>query len=333
MTVNDHSELEPIEPRTAQQLYLDHKASLCTDKTVRSHEYRLDFFLAWCADNGIDNMNDLSGRNLHEYRLWRKEDGGLNKITMQTNMSTLRVFLKWCGSIEAVETNLYDKVLVPQVRGQEGQRDIMLEAERAEEILQHLSKYRYASREHVLFALLWETGMRIGAVRSLDVRDVNLKDRCLDIAHRPETGTTLKNAQGGERLVAISADLVELLRDYMENTRIETTDEYDRSPLLSGRQGRISRSTIRRRVYKHTAPCYLNMPCPDCEGDSDAKCPEGVNPHAIRRGSITHCLTCDVPVEIVGDRMDVSRKVLDKHYDRRSEQVKVEQRRRYLDNI
>ena len=137
MTVNDHSDLEPIKPRTAQQLYLDHKASLCTDRTVRSHEYRLDFFLAWCADNGIDNMNDLSGRNLHEYRLWRKEDGGLNKITMQKNMSTLRVFLKWCGSIEAVETNLYDKVLVPQVRGQEGQRDIMLEAERAEEILQH----------------------------------------------------------------------------------------------------------------------------------------------------------------------------------------------------
>jgi integrase len=248
-------------------------------------------------------------------------------------MSTFRVFLKWCGSIEAVETNLYDKVLVPQVRGQEGQRDIMLEAERAEEILQHLSKYRYASREHVLFALLWETGMRIGAVRSLDVRDVKVKDRCLDIAHRPETGTTLKNAQGGERLVAISADLVELLRDYMDNTRIETTDEYDRSPLLSGRQGRISRSTIRRRVYKHTAPCFLNEPCPDCEGDSDAKCPEAVNPHAIRRGSITHFLTCDVPVEIVGDRMDVSRKVLDKHYDRRSEQVKVEQRRRYLDNI
>jgi hypothetical protein len=75
------------------------------------------------------------------------------------------------------------------------------------------------------------------------------------------------------------------------------------------------------------------MPCPDCEGDSDAKCPEGVNPHAIRRGSITHFLTCDVPVEIVGDRMDVSRKVLNKHYDRRSKQVKVEQRRRYLDNI
>jgi site-specific recombinase XerD len=333
MTANDRSDLEPIDPRSAQQLYIEHKSSQCSDTTVQSHEYRLNYFVSWCADQGIDNMNDLSGRNLHEYRLWRKEEGELNKISMQTQMSTLRVFLEWCGSIEAVDTNLYDKVLVPQVSGEEEQRDVMLEAERAEEILQHLSKYRYASREHVLFALLWETGMRIGAARSLDVCDVKIEDRCLDVTHRPETGTTLKNAQGGERLVAISADLVDLLQDYMDDTRIETTDEYDRSPLLSGKQGRISRSTIRRRVYTLTAPCYLNQSCPDCEGDSDAKCPEAVNPHAIRRGSITHFLTRDVPIEIVGDRMDVSRKVLDKHYDRRSEQVKVEQRRRYLDNI
>jgi len=35
----------------------------------------------------------------------------------------------------------------------------------------------------------------------------------------------------------------------------------------------------------------------------------------------------------VSDRMDVSRDVLDKHYDRRSEEVKLEQRRGYLDHI
>jgi hypothetical protein len=56
-----------------------------------------------------------------------------------------------------------------------------------------------------------------------------------------------------------------------------------------------------------------------------------VNPHAIRRGSITHHLAGDVPAEIVSDRMNVSRDVLDKHYDRRSADVTLEQRRRYLD--
>lgn len=63
------------------------------------------------------------------------------------------------------------------------------------------------------------------------------------------------------------------------------------------------------------------------------KCPGEVIPHAIRRGSITHFLTRDVPVEIIGNRMNVNCKVIDKHYDRRSEEVKVEQLRRYLDNI
>jgi hypothetical protein len=58
-----------------------------------------------------------------------------------------------------------------------------------------------------------------------------------------------------------------------------------------------------------------------------------VSPHAIRRGSITHFLRNDVPVEIVGDRMDVSRDVLADHYDQRSAEVKLEQRRDYLENV
>jgi hypothetical protein len=56
-------------------------------------------------------------------------------------------------------------------------------------------------------------------------------------------------------------------------------------------------------------------------------------PHAIRRGSITHALTKNVPVEVIGDRMNVSRDILDKHYDKRSEEVKLEQRRGYLENM
>lgn len=124
-----------------------------------------------------------------------------------------------------------------------------------------------------------------------------------------------------------------MLEDYIEDTRTEKCDDHGRIPLLSGNQGQFARSTIRRIVYELTAPCYLNQECPDCNKDSDTKCPEAVNPHAIRRGSITHFLTCDVPVEIVGDRLDVSRKVLDKHYDQRSAEVKLEQRRGYLDYI
>jgi len=38
-------------------------------------------------------------------------------------------------------------------------------------------------------------------------------------------------------------------------------------------------------------------------------------------------LTEDIPEKVISDRMNVGEDVLDKHYDRRSEEVKVEQRR------
>lgn len=330
---NTPRELEPIDPSTAQQLYLDHKASECVKKTVQSHRYRINYFVQWCDQNGIDNMNELTGRHLHEFRLWRKEDGDLNKVSVQTQMTTLRVFLKWCASIEAVDPNLYNKVMIPQVDAEETQRDELLTAEHAEEILTHLAKYQYASREHALLALLWQTGMRIGGVKSLDVPDVDLEDQFLRVRHRPETETTLKNGVSGERLIGITSDLTQLLEDYIADPRLEKIDEHGREPLFTSQKGRLSRATMRRIIYNITAPCFLDKECSNCTDNPDAKCPEAVTPHAVRRGSITHHLTSDVPVEIVGDRMDVSRKVLDQHYDERSEEVKLEQRRVYLNNI
>lgn len=333
MSEDRNHDLDPIDPSTAQQLYLDHKASQAMEKTVQGYRYRTNHFVRWCDENDIDNMNDLTGRHVHEYRLWRKEDGDLNTVSLQTQVCTIRVFLRWCGSIEAVDPNLYTKVIIPKAPPEDQQRDELLESERAEEILSYLMQFYCASIQHVVLALLWETGMRIGAAKGLDVRDVNLDDRFLSLNHRPETGTPLKNGSSGERLVAISPDLTRLLEDHIEYMRNDLTDDAGREPLLTSQYGRPARSTMRRYIYDITAPCFLDRECPGCESDTDASCPESVTPHAVRRGSITHFLTKDVPTEVVGDRMDVSRKILDKHYDRRSEEVKLEQRRSYLDNV
>jgi hypothetical protein len=40
-----------------------------------------------------------------------------------------------------------------------------------------------------------------------------------------------------------------------------------------------------------------------------------------------------MPDKVVSDRANVSQRVLDKHYDRRTEREKMEQRREYLENI
>lgn len=329
----DRDDLEPIEPGTAQKLYLDHKSVDCTEATVRNHRSRIDHFVRWCNLEGINNLNDLTGRDIQRYKLWRKEDGNLNKMTLKGQMSTLRVFLKWAAAIDTVPSDLYDKIMIPRVPPEETNRDEMLAGDDAEEILEYLWKYHYASVDYVVMALLWETGMRLGGLNSLDVDDVHPDEKYLLLEHRPNEGTRLKNGKNGERLVALSPELAQVLTDYIEDTRVEVTDDFGREPLLASSHGRMALSSIRRHVYRVTAPCFRGSPCPGCEGGSERGCSESVSPHAIRRGSITHFLSNDVPVEIVSDRMNVSRKVLDKHYDKRSEEVKLEQRRGYLDNV
>lgn len=330
-TRND--DLEPLDPKAATELFLEHKAVNCTESTVQNHRYRLNHFLAWCDEEDIDDMNDLSGRDIQSYRLWLGEKENLNKLTIKNQLSGFRVFLKWAASVEAVPENLYTKLMIPRVQRGERSRDELLEPERAEEILEYLSTYQYASIDHVVIALLWETGMRIGAAHSIDLQDVNVERESLQLEHRPEQGTTLKNGNSGERLVAITTKLAKLIEDYIETNREPVTDDFNREPLFTTTQGRMHRNSIRRTVYRVTSPCYIDEECPGCKQDPDKKCPDAVNPHAIRRGSITHFLTNDVPVDIVGDRMNVSRDVLQEHYDERSPEVRTEQRRKYLDNI
>jgi len=75
------TELEPIKPEYALELYLQEKETDCTESTVYAHKSRLGHFLRWCDEEEIENLNHLTGRKLHEYRLWRQEDGDLTKVT------------------------------------------------------------------------------------------------------------------------------------------------------------------------------------------------------------------------------------------------------------
>jgi len=49
-----------------------------TEATIYSHRSRLGHFVRWCDEQGIGNLNDLTGRQLHRYRLWRRDEGDLS---------------------------------------------------------------------------------------------------------------------------------------------------------------------------------------------------------------------------------------------------------------
>lgn len=76
-TPND--DLEPIDLSTARKHYLDHKKTYCSEATVQAHHYRTKHIAKWCDEEGIDDLNELTGRNLHEFRLWHMDRGTLTR--------------------------------------------------------------------------------------------------------------------------------------------------------------------------------------------------------------------------------------------------------------
>jgi len=73
-------------------------------------------------------------------------------------------------------------------------RSEMLDANRADQILNYLDKFEYATLRHALFALFWDTGTRIGSARSIDVEDDHPEKQYIELVHRPEKDSLLKTS-------------------------------------------------------------------------------------------------------------------------------------------
>lgn len=328
--------LTSTSPAEAVKWYLAERESELSEKSQSNHRYRLEQFQAFCDEQEIENLNNLSGRNLHRYRVWRSED--IRTVTLRGELQTLRVFLEFCASIEAVEPGMRELVKIPKVDPEEEAKDVHISKERAEEILDHLNRFEYASRDHVVFALLWHTGIRLGTLRTFDVGDFDEDEMCLDVRHRPESGTPLKNKQAAERSIAVGSHYCDVIRDYLSHNRHNLTDDHGRRPLITSNQGRLSENSIRENVYRVTQPCEFGD-CPHgedprtCEArqhGNRAKCPSSMSPHAIRRGSITDRLRNGTPQTVVSERANVSGEIIDQHYDERSEREKMRLRRELL---
>lgn len=195
--------------------------------------------------------------------------------------------------------------------------------------------FERASAHHVLLELAWFVGARSGAIRGLDVRDVDTAAGTVRFVHRPETDTTLKNGRDGERLVGIPDATAAVIDEYVRGQRTEVIDDHKRRSLLTTTQGRPGKTTIRQWGYYATAPCRA-VDCPhdrfrqSCgwfNRSDGAQCPSTLSPHRVRTGSITWQLNQGLSVEVVAKRVNASPEVIRKHYDVATADEEFHQRR------
>lgn len=331
-------DLEPLSPEEGVRMYLDHRRGNLHQRTIQAHRYRLKQLTEWLDQEGITNLNDLSGRTIERYLAYRRQEKGVKETTIRGNSYTYRMFLRYCEAIEAVPTDLSEKVMIPELDKHQLARTHDLHPERVEDLLDHYRDFAYASRKHVILELLFHVGCRVGALHGVDVGDYHPEEKYLEFVHRsPET--PLKNDVHGERPVALSDDIVETIEDYRRVNRPDVTDENGRRPLIATKQGRMSISAMRATVYRMTRPCeYAECPhdrdpdtCEAMETGRASRCPSSRAPHDVRAAAIMRMRGLDVPPEVVSARVNATQEVIEDYYDERTPRERMEQRREKLE--
>ena len=359
------SDLEPLAPAEGVEMWLGRQASERSDATIQSYGYRLDQFTEWCESEGVENLNELGPRDVYRYDTDRRSRE-LSRSTLNNQLGTLRLFLSFCEDLNAVSEEVVAAVDVPPMSKDHRVNEEKLAEDRAREILSRLDTYRFASREHALLALAWDTGCRLGSLRALDVTDVFLVDEDLGrLRHYPEVDestfeqireevtppfvyfrhrdrTPLKNGRDGQRPVALREDAARVLGRFLKVNRVKTTDDADRPPVFSTEkgEGRMSKGAVRRVFNIVTQPCRLGGECPHgrevatCEAREhglEQRCPSARSPHPVRTGSITWHRDRGWPPDALAERVNATPEVIREHYDHPQLLRRMESRRHFLE--
>jgi len=369
-SIETEPELESTPPGKAFSLWMQQQQDKA-ESTLQSYRYRIRPFLRWLDKEDIGDLNDVSTRHIKEFEAQRRD--GRDKQTLNNQWGTLKLWLQYCYELNAVSEDVVKAVDVPELTKGDRVNTEKLIADRAQEIVDKLDRYEYATRQHVLFLLLWRTTMRVGAIHSLDMEDIYVDDDDRDRLreelfeqgfaahvvesilsdvglpllyprHRPDQGTTLKNGIDGERVINIADWVADVLEDFIQVNRFDVTDEYGREALLSSQKGngRLSKSAMRNWVYVLTQPCEFGGTCPhdrdpeECEAREHgygSLCPSSRAPHRIRTGAITHHRDQGWSTADIADKANTSEELIESVYDQPEELIRGASRRSNLDKL
>jgi site-specific recombinase XerD len=328
--------------RKARRDFLSSKRNNLKDSSVRAYDSITNDLIEYLESKDIHQIGGIDGYIISQWKAKRKDVDEVSPATLKNNVKHIRVFIRWCESVEMIEEGTADKINVPNISEQAERSDDIVEPEQIRKILDHLEMYEYASRLHAFVALIWHTGCRISALISLDVQDFRPRKGILKVRDRRQDGTALKNGKKSERNITLSDDVVAVLNDYLNGRRIESVDDHNRDPLFTTNNGRMQRQVAYRAFVAISRPCEYGD-CPhnrteqNCEAAQEKKkaydCPSSGSLHTIRRGAITYHLNNGWPLEKVSERCDVGVPVLKKHYDTRSHEDERQGRNQYVDKL
>ena len=229
--------------------------------TVEAYQSDMDQFAQYLRDKfEIEDLTQVKTTMVKSFIVHLKEEG-LSNRSINRKMSTLRTFYKYC-----LRENLIEKSPMTGIKALKQPKTLVKFVTETD-----INKVSFGEeadfstqRDHLLFELLYQTGMRQAELRGLEDSDVDKMDMQLKIHGK----------RNKDRLVPLSREMIQLIVQYQALRDATFTTKADRL-LLNDKGEEMSPSYVYNKVHHML------------EGVTTLK---QKSPHVLRHTFATHLL-------------------------------------------
>lgn len=233
--------------------------------TVRAYQGDISSLLAWAAERGCADLDDLDARTLRAW-LAGMDRQGRARATIARRAAAARTFTAWACARGLAQRDPGANVGTPKVPKR---LPAVLRADEAAAMMQAIDCEAEPNgvRDLAIVELLYATGIRVSELCSLDRRDVDLDRRTARVLGKGDK----------ERIVPFGVPAATALRAWLEGPRrtVSALTSAGDAVFLGVRGGRIDPRAVRDIVHR----IVRRVPgAPD------------LSPHGLRHSAATHVL-------------------------------------------
>lgn len=145
-----------------------------SDYTILSYDEDIEEFLAFCKRENL-NFKDLEYSDIRFYLMFLKDEKKLDNSSIDRKLSSLRGFYKYMANEKIVDTNVFSLVNGPK---KSKKLPRYFEYNELEELFKVPDiRTPLGQRDRLLLEMLYATGVRVGELVNIKVKDIDFSSR------------------------------------------------------------------------------------------------------------------------------------------------------------
>ena len=233
-----------------------------SDYTVLSYQNDIDEFLEY-LNREVLNFKDIEYSDLRFYLMYLKEEKNDNNSSIDRKLSALRGFYKYLANEGIVKSNVFSLVSGPK---KEKKLPRYFEYNELEELFNVPdSETALGQRDLLLLELLYATGVRVGELTNIKIKDIDLSSKSILILGKGNK----------ERIVTYGDYCEEILKRYLNDGYILLNTKDSEYLFLNKNGGELTERGVRYILDQIIKQTSIN---------------KNISPHMIRHSFATHLL-------------------------------------------